>query len=66
MLRVSFFKIIFANEFTKKIHEASSFNNRIVNLKHRVEYEKNIKIHNIRREVLVKVDDKFLKTKHNR
>jgi len=36
-----------------------------MNLKHRVEYKKNIKIHNIRREVFVKVDNKFLKKKHN-
>ena len=47
MLRVSFFQIISADEPTEKIHEAGSFSNRTVNLKHRAEYEKNIKIHDI-------------------
>lgn len=65
MLRVPFFQIVSADEFTEKIHEAGSFSNRIVNLEHRAEYEKNIKIHDIRREVLVKADNKFLRTKHN-
>jgi hypothetical protein len=60
MLRVPFFQIVFANELIEKIHEASFFNNRIVDLEHRVEYKKNIEIHDIRREALVKVDNKFL------
>ncbi len=66
MLRVPFFQIVFADGPIGKIHEASSFNNRTVNLGHRVEYEENIGIHDIRREVLVKADGKLLWTKHNR
>ena len=56
-----FFRIIFVDELTRKIQKASSFSNRTVNLNHRVEYKKNIEIQNIRKEVLVKTDDKFLK-----
>lgn len=36
-----------------------------MNLKHRVKYEKNIKIYNIRRKTFIKINDKFLKTKHD-
>lgn len=61
LLRVSFFQIVSADESIEKIHEVGSFSNRTVNLKHRVEYEENIGIHDIRREVLVKADDKCLK-----
>lgn len=39
MLRVPFFQIVSADELTEKIHGASSFNNRIVDLRHRAEYE---------------------------
>ncbi len=66
MLRVSFFQIISADELIEKIHEASSFSNRTVDLRHRAEYEKNIEIHDIRRKVLVKADDKFFRTRYLR
>lgn len=66
MLRVSFFQIISADEFIEKIHEASSFSNRTVDLRHHVEYEKNIEIHDIRRKALVKADDKFFRTRYLR
>jgi len=61
LLRVSFFQIVSADESIGKIYEVDSFSNRTVNLKHHVEYEENIGIHDIRREVLVKADDKCLK-----
>ncbi len=66
MLRVSFFQIISADELIEKIHEANSFSNRTVDLRHRVEYEKNIEIHDIQRKVLVKADDKFFRTRYLR
>ena len=66
MFCVSFFQIVSADGPTGKIHGAGSFSNRTVDLRHRAGYEENIGIHDIRREVLVKADDKFLKTKHNR
>ncbi len=47
MLHVPFFQIVFANEFTEKIHEVNLFSNQTVNLRHCVEYEKNIEIHDI-------------------
>ena len=59
MLRVSFFQIVFVDELTRKIQEAGSFSNRTVDLSHRVEYKKNIEIHDIRKKALVKTDDKF-------
>jgi hypothetical protein len=62
MLRISFFRIVSANEPTEKIHEAVSFSSRTVDLKHRAEYEENIEIHDIRREVLVKADRKYCRT----
>ena len=66
MLRVPFFQIVFADGPTGKIHGASSFSNRTVDLGHRAGYEENIGIHDIRREALVKADGKLLWTKHNR
>ena len=66
MLRVSIFQIISATGPIGKIHGASSFSNRIVDLGHRAEYEENIGIHDIRREALVKADDKLLRTKYLR
>ena len=59
MFRVFFFRIIFVDELTRKIQRASSFNNWTMNLNHHIEYEKNIEIHDIWREILVKIDDKF-------
>ena len=61
MLHVPFFQMVSVDGPTKKIQGADSFSNRTMNLGHRAEYEENIKIHDIRREALVKADDKFLK-----
>ena len=55
---MSFFRIIFVDEFTKKILDAQSFNNRTVQLNHRARYVENIDIHDIKIEVLVKTNDK--------
>ena len=63
MLRVPIFQIISADGPTGKIHGASSFSNRTVDLGHRAGYEENIGIHDIRREALVKADGKLLRTK---
>ena len=51
-----FFWIISVDRFTQKIQETNLFNNRTVNLNHCVKYNE---IHNIRKKVLVKIDDKF-------
>ena len=59
MLRVPFFRIVSADGPTGKIQGAGSFSNRTVDLDHRAGYEKSIGIHDIRREALVKTDDKF-------
>ena len=64
IFRVSIFQIISADGSTGKIYGANSFNNRTVNLGHRVGYEENIGIYDIRKEILVKIDDKFLKIKY--
>ncbi len=58
MLQMSFFRIIFVDELTKKILDAQSFSNRTVQLNHRAEYVENISIHDIRTEILVKTNDK--------
>jgi hypothetical protein len=58
MLQMSFFRIIFVDELTKKIFDAQSFNNRTVQLNHRAEYVENINIHDIKAEILVKANDK--------
>ncbi len=60
MLRVPFFQIVSADGPTERIHGASSFSNRTVDLGHRAGYEENIGIHDIQREALVKADGKFL------
>ena len=64
MLHVPIFQIISAGGPTGKIHGASSFSNRTVDLGHRAGYEENIGIHDIRREALVKADGKLLRTKY--
>ena len=64
MLRVPIFQIISADRPTGKIYRASSFSNRIVDLEYRARYEENIEIYNIRREALVKVNKKLLRTKY--
>ena len=61
MLHVPFFRIVSADGPTGKIQGAGSFSNRTVDLGHRAEHEENIGIHDIRREALVKADDKFLR-----
>ena len=66
ILYIPVFQIISADGPTGKIHGASSFSNRIVDLGHRAGYEENIRIHNIRREALVKADNKLLRTKYLR
>ena len=58
MLQLSFFRIIFVNELTKKILDAQSFSNCRVQLDHRAEYVENIDIHDIKIEILVKANDK--------
>ena len=58
MLQVSFFRIIFVDELTKKILDVQSFSNRTVQLNHHAEYVENINIHDIRIEILVKMNDK--------
>lgn len=63
MLRVPFFHIVSVDGPTGKIHGAGSFSNRTVDLGHRAGHEKNIGIHDIRREALVKADGKFMRTK---
>lgn len=65
MLHVPFFQIVSANKLTEKIHEVNSFSNWTVDLRHCTEYKKNIEIHDIWREALVKANDKFLRIKHN-
>ena len=64
MFRVFIFQIISANEFIKKIYEASSFNNWIINLKYYAKYKENIKIYNIRKKAFIKVNNKLLRIKH--
>ena len=61
LLRVPFFQIVTADGPTGKIHGASSFSNRTVNLGHRAGYEENIGIHDIRREVLGKADGEWFR-----
>jgi len=63
LLRVPFFQIVSADGPTRKIHGASSFSNRTVNLGHGAGYEENIGVHDIRREVLVKADGKCFRTR---
>ena len=60
MLRVPFFRIVSADGPTGKIQGAGSFSNLTVDLGHRVGYEENIGIYDIRRDTLVKADGKFL------
>ncbi len=60
MLRVPFFQIVSTDGPTRRIYKASSFSNRIVDLRHRAGYEENIRIHDIQREALIKADSKFL------
>ena len=66
MLHIPIFQIISADGPTEKIHKASSFSNRTGDLGHRAGYEENIGIHDIRREALVKANNKLLRTKYLR
>ena len=61
MLHVSFFQRVSVEGSTGKIQGVGSFSNRTVDLRHRVGYEEDVEIRNIRREALFKADGKFLR-----
>ena len=58
MFQLSFFRIVFVNEFTKKIFDVQSFNNRTIQLNYCAEYAENINIYNIKIEIFVETNDK--------
>ena len=64
MLSILFFQIVSVNELTEKIQRAILFIYWTVALSDCVKYKKNIRIHDIQREVLVKVDSKFFKMRY--
>ena len=55
---MSFFQTVSADRSTEKILAVSSFSICTVQLNHHVKYIKNIRVHDIRAEVLIKVNDK--------
>ncbi|KIW56900.1 hypothetical protein, variant [Exophiala xenobiotica] len=55
--RVPFFRTMSPEGPTGKIQPAVSFSSGLVGLGHRAGYEENIRVHDFRREVLVKADD---------
>lgn len=58
-LKLPFFQTMSRHGPTEKIQQATSFGSRLVTLGHRAGYPENIKVHDIRREALVKADDEF-------